>query len=63
MNMVTGGISPCIKEAFRKYYDDKYNEIVLAYLNRVGHPSIIIGKVKQGGAGTTDTGTYSLDCQ
>ena len=64
MNIVTGGISPCIKEAYRKYYDQKYDEIVLAYLNRgPGFPRIIIGKVKQGGAGTTDTGIYSLDCQ
>ena len=63
MNLMSGGISPTIKDAYRKFYDDKYDEIVAAYLNRVGHPSIIIGKVKQGGAGTTDTGTYSLDCQ
>ena len=57
MNLMSGGISPYIKDVYRNFYDWKYDQIVAAYLNRVGHPRIIIGKVRQGGFGTTDTGT------
>ena len=57
MNLMTNGISPNIIAAYKKIYDWKYDQIVAAYLNRVGHPRIVIGKVRQGGAGTTDTGT------